>query len=79
MLQPGGFLGLALVLRFPLFLDVRHAFLLFKILLVPLDTFRPGPSLEGLPIRPAIRLYAYRDLVNAALVLKLIKRTLTIW
>lgn len=79
MLQPGGFLGLALVLRFPLFLDVRHAFLLFKMLLFPLDTFRPGPSLEGLPIRPAIRLYAYRDLVNAALVLKLIKRTLTIW
>ena len=54
MLQPGGFLGLALALRFPLFLDVRQAFLLFKILLFPLDTFRPGPSLEGLPIRPAL-------------------------
>ena len=79
MLQPGGFLGLALALRFPLFLDVRQAFLLFKIRLFPLDTFRPVPSLEGLPIRPAIRLYAYRDLVNATLVLKLIKRTLTIW
>ena len=79
MPQPGGFLGLPLALRFLLFLDVRQAFLLFNILLFPLDTFRPGPSLEGHPIRPVIRLYAYRDLVNAALVLKLIKRALTIW